>query len=482
MIQKSLKLNAFLNAFKTIATLFFPLVTFPYSSRILGPDYLGKVNFAQSFVSYFAIIAGLGISSYATREAAKIRDDREKLSAFVKEIFRINMVATFVAYGILGVSLFFVRKLYDYKAVIIICSTLILFTTIGINWLYQAVEDYFYITVRSLVFQVISVILLFTFVKSKDDYLMYAAINVISNVGSNLCNFIHSRKYLNFNVKIKLQYKKHLKPIFILFAAAITNSIFSAIDTTMLGFICDDTEVGVYSAGTKIVHMINGLFPAIIGVLFPRISYYFGNSDYESIYKLSSKTINVVFCLAVPIVIGLFLLAEPIIYILCGNQYLSAVLITKAMCPYILFSAIIAVFYGTILVAMSRENVQLILIAVSAVVNVLLNLLFIYKLAAVGAAIATVLAQSILMVLTLFYMKSFVIKIRFSKNLLQVLLSSIVMGIAVYFVRNLFSNLLLQIFLPFVAGVVVYAFMLFALRNRLFLETMGEIGKKLRKK
>ena len=195
MSQKSLKTNAFLNTLKTVLTLFFPLITFPYSSRVLGPENIGKVNFAQSVVSYFAIIASLGISTYATREAAKVRDDREKLSQISSEIFIINLISTVIAYVLLVASLIFVRKFDDYRLLIIICSTLIVFTTVGMGWLYQAVEDYLYITVRSLAFQIISVILLFTLVKSKDDYLWYASINIISNVGANILNFIHARKY-----------------------------------------------------------------------------------------------------------------------------------------------------------------------------------------------------------------------------------------------------------------------------------------------
>ena len=143
MTQKSLKKNAFFNTLKTVLTLFFPLITFPYSSRVLGPEAIGKVHFAQSIVSYFSILASLGISTYATREAAKVRDSKDELNTVSTEVFIINMVATLVSYALLALSVVFVKKFEDYRLLLAICSSLIIFTTIGMGWLYQAVEDYF---------------------------------------------------------------------------------------------------------------------------------------------------------------------------------------------------------------------------------------------------------------------------------------------------------------------------------------------------
>ncbi|WP_191017332.1 flippase [Treponema zioleckii] len=481
MAQKSLKVNAFLNTLKTVLTLFFPLITFPYSSRVLGPESIGKVNFAQSVVSYFAIIASLGISTYATREAAKVRDNKEKLSQISSEIFIINLISTVIAYVLLVASLIFVRKFDDYRLLIIICSTLIVFTTVGMGWLYQAVEDYLYITVRSLAFQIISVILLFTLVKSKEDYLWYASINIISNVGANILNFIHARKYIQFKTGTKLLLKRHLKPIFVLFATTIAGTIFASIDTTMLGFMSNDSEVGFYSAGMKIIHMINGIFPAMIIVIFPRVSYYFANNDRKSILLLSSKTVNCLLCFSLPVSVGLFLLMQPLVILFCGVKYIEAISISKIMCPYLVFSALGHFLGGTILVAHGKEKQQLYSMIAAGLLDVVLNVFFIRLYGAKGAALATLLSQ---IVLTLFYI---IALWNFTKELyvklatLQFSAAAIIMGISVYFVRNLFTNLLLQLFVPFVVGVLTYALMLVVLRNQFFLATTNDIFKKLRR-
>ena len=477
--QKSLKKNAFLNTLKTILTLFFPLITFPYSSRILGPDNLGKVNFAQSLVSYFAILASLGISTYATREAAKVRDDKEKLSQIATEIFLINLIATVISYILLAISLFFIKKFEDYRLLIIICSSLIIFTTIGMGWLYQAVEDYLYITVRSLVFQVISVILLFTLVKSKEDYLWYAAVNIISNVGANILNFVHSRKYIKFSKNYKLLLKRHLKPIFILFATTIAGSIFASIDTTMLGFMSNNAQVGFYSAGMKIIHMINGIFPAMIIVVFPRVSYYFANKDQNSINDLSAKTVNFLLCFSLPVAAGLFLLMKPLIILFCGQKYFDAISISQIMCPYLIFSALGHFFGGTILVAYGKEKQQLYSMILASLLDIVLNAIFIRLYAAKGAAFATLISQCSVSIFYIIILRNFVKSIFDLKSFIQFIIATIVMSAAVYFIRSLFDNLFLQLFISFFTGIVTYFLMLIILRNNFFLDNSKEILRKI---
>ena len=164
MAEKSLKKNAIFSFIKAFMNLAFPVITFPYASRILLPEGIGKVNFANSVVSYFIIIAGLGIGTYATREASKVRDDKSKLTKFSKEIFSINLISTAIAYILFFIAFIFIPKLNPYRTMLLICSTKILFTTIGLVWVFVANEDFKYITIRSLLFQILAIFYLFIFV------------------------------------------------------------------------------------------------------------------------------------------------------------------------------------------------------------------------------------------------------------------------------------------------------------------------------
>ena len=179
----NIKLNAILNVIKTISSILFPLITFPYASRILLPENIGKVNFASSYISYFTLIATLGITTYAIRECSIVRNDKKLLSQKASEIYSINLVTTIIAYILLVSSLFAFRFLDTYRTLIIIHSTVILCTTLGADWLNTAMEDFTYITIRTVLFQIISIMLMFVFVKTKEDYVRYAWIIIFSSSG-----------------------------------------------------------------------------------------------------------------------------------------------------------------------------------------------------------------------------------------------------------------------------------------------------------
>lgn len=215
-MKKSLSLNAVMSAAKTLMGILFPLITFPYASNVLQVENLGRVNFASSISGYFVLFAGLGISSYAVREGSKYVNDREKLSKFASEMFSINMISTLMTYAVLALVLLGSSKLRGYADLIVILSLQIFFTTIGTEWIFTIFEEYTYITLRSLLFQILSLAALFALVKTKDDYCIYAGITVFSAVGANLLNVFRVRRYCTIHWTTKIDWKTHLKPILVI--------------------------------------------------------------------------------------------------------------------------------------------------------------------------------------------------------------------------------------------------------------------------
>ena len=165
---KSLKKNAILNSIRNILRLIFPLITIPYVSRMLGVENVGKYSFAFSIISYFIILSKLGIETFAVREGSKYRDNKAKFNDFASEIFTINILSTLISYILLIICLFFLPQLSEYKLLIEILSLEILLTTLGCEWVYIINEDYTYITIRSIIFQTISLIMLLTFIKNQN--------------------------------------------------------------------------------------------------------------------------------------------------------------------------------------------------------------------------------------------------------------------------------------------------------------------------
>lgn len=178
--QKSLKVNFIMNAILTMSSFIFPLITFPYVSRILMPSGVGKVNFATSVINYFSMIAQLGIPTYGIRACARVRDDREKLTITAHELLFINIIMSIISYLGLFIALLVVPRLQSDRTLYIIVSFTIILTTIGMEWLYKALEQYTYITVRSLIFKAISVVAMLLLIHSKSDYVLYGAISIFA--------------------------------------------------------------------------------------------------------------------------------------------------------------------------------------------------------------------------------------------------------------------------------------------------------------
>lgn len=237
--MSSLKGNIVLNFINTLAGIIFPIITFPYAARVLMPEGIGTVNFLQSIINYIVLLTSLGIPMYAVREIARHRDNIPERNKASVEIILLSLILCL--FGYIGVWLIgrFVPQVNSDLAIFYILSLTILFTALGVNWFYQAVEDFKFITVRGLVFRTFAAAALFVFVKDSDDLILYAFVVVGSTVGNNIINFIHLRKYIRLGdiQWNNLDIWRHLKPALNIFVFNLITSIYLNLNTVMLGFV-----------------------------------------------------------------------------------------------------------------------------------------------------------------------------------------------------------------------------------------------------
>ena len=260
MVKKSMSVNAIANGLRTVLQVIFPLITYPYVSHILQVENMGKYSFSASIVSYVALFAGLGVETYAVREGAKYRDNKNDFRRFASEVFTINVFSTIVAYIALFVIVeFFSAKLHSYSSLIYTLSIGVIFTTLGCSWIYSIYEEYVYIAIRGIVFQIFSIVLLFTCVKTKEDLLKYAFISVVSSSGSNIVNILGLKRFGRPTLVWRFNLRNRLIPILILFANSLATTIYVNSDTTILGFLSSDYYVGIYSVSTKIYILVKQL-------------------------------------------------------------------------------------------------------------------------------------------------------------------------------------------------------------------------------
>lgn len=393
MKQKSLKTNVLMSFILTVANFLFPLITFSYVSRVLTPNGTGKVAFATSTLSYFAYIACLGIPAYGRRECSKKRDDKEELSKLVSEIFTIGLISTTISYVLLFTIVLIVPKFNSYLALFLIMGTSIILETIGIEWLYQGLEEYTYITIRSLIFKTISVLLTFLLIKDTGDYLWYGAITVFTTYGSYILNFINSREIVKIKIAPLHDLKKHWKPILVLFSSYISLTIYANFDTLMIGFISGDTEVGLYNAAVKIKGIILSFSSAVTTAIVPRMAYYIDRKQKADAVQLCEKSFRTSMLLALPVSVYVFAFTKEAVLFVCGSEFLDSVAALRVLIVCILPLMLTNLFGNQILIPDGKEKVYSQSVFIGMWINLILNVIMIPSMGAYGAAIGTLITE-----------------------------------------------------------------------------------------
>lgn len=397
--KPSITLNFIMNTLLSMSSFIFPLITFPYVSRILGADGNGKIQMAVSFVSYFMLISQLGIPTYGIKACAALRDDRQAFSRTVHELLTINVVMMAVSYAVFFVLLANIPRLREERILYIICSASVLLSTLGMEWVFKATEQYSYITIRSLVFKAIGVVAMFLLVHQKKDYLIYAAISVFASAGSALMNLTQIPKYVDIKPVGGYNVRQHLKPVIVLFAYTCATTIYTNLDSVMLGFMTTDADVGYYAVAIKLKNILVSVVTALGAVLLPRVSYYYKQGSMDAFWGIIQKSMNVIILLAAPLTVYCMVVAAPAIRFLAGDGYTESVVPMIWIMPTLLFIGMTYVMGIEVLIPMGKETLVLIASVVAAVVDVVINALLIPSMRSTGAAIGTLAAEAIVFVI-----------------------------------------------------------------------------------
>lgn len=222
---QSVQFNFVMNFILTLSSIIFPLVTFPYVSRILTPAGTGRVSFVTGVVANFVMLGMMGIPTYGIRACAKVRDDRDKLAKTVQEILIINSAAMALSLVLYLMAMMLVPQFAADRTLFIVNISVLVFNVLGVDWLYRALERYQYITMRSVAFKFIALVLMFLFVKQSDDYVIYGVILIFASVGSNVMNFLNLRKIIRFKRFEHLSFRPHMRPILNFFMMSIATTI-----------------------------------------------------------------------------------------------------------------------------------------------------------------------------------------------------------------------------------------------------------------
>ena len=479
-MNKVIVRNSIYNIIYKVFSVIFPLVTSSYVSRILLAEGVGKVAYAQSIVTYFVTLSSLGIPQYGIKAIAQSESSRDGQSKTFSELFIINLVSTVlwcaVYYTLINQMLYFA----DRRALFNTMGLLLILNIFNVDWFYQGIEKYGYIATRSMIVKLLSLISMFVFVRTSDDYINYGLILCIATAGNYLYNAANLRKYVGIRVK-GIDLARHLKPVLILLVSAVATEIYTMLDTVMIEHIHGEAYVGYYSNAVKVVRVIYTLVIAMVSTFYPQISIYLNEGDYSESNKLLSIGTKIILLFSVPLAMGAFVLSDSVVLILFGGDFYSSIATLRILSVLIcVFS--LAYFLGHIIL-MSTCNEKKILKATiaGAVFNFCANSLLIPPLKHNGAAIASVLAELIVTAILLYNGKKFFKLNIGSRFVFSVIASSAAMALAVAIVAATMEDVVLKMIVGTGIGILTYGIGLLIGKNEILMDLLSAIARRFRR-
>lgn len=479
--MKSLTKNFSIYMIKSLFAVLVPLVMVPYASRVLGPTGIGSVQYTQSWVSYFSLIAGLGISSYAIREGSKIRDDIVALGKFSTEMVGISIISTALSGILFALFLIFFKQIEEYRLLLVICGLSIFGTGLNTEWVCTIFEDYDYISKRSIAFQLIAVLILFIAVRKSSDVVAYAAVLIFPTIATTIVNAFYSKRNISWQIdKRTFSLAKHLKAIICIFGVSMASTIYLSLDSTMLGYIRGDESVGLYTAASRLTKSVLGLITASCTVFLPRLSYYAGKNQKEEFQDLVSRAMSILLLVAIPCAAGLFVLAKQTIVIFSGQGFIAAEVSMKILAINLIFSSIDGFLAWQVLIPMNKESVVLIATIIGSIADFIFNYMFIPIAGVSGAALATLLAEVCVCIITVGASVRIVCFDRVKKNLAQYICVSTLFLFIYRGMENLFSSVITTVLLMVLICASVYILLLLLLKNDMILWLIKKVHSTLK--
>lgn len=449
-----------------VSQVLFPLITFPYVSRVLLAEGVGRVNFAQSTLSLLSTLAMLGIPIYGIKACAKVRDDKVRLATTVKELLVINSFSMVVSYILLVICVLFIDKIRTDLILFAVMSMTIAFTVFGVEWFYQAIEQYDYITIRSVIVKALSVILMFIIVRNAGDVVQYGFIVVLGTVGSNILNIIRLHRFVSLKSAEKMNLRHHLKPILTLFAFSATTTFYTSLNTVMLGLLKSDAEVGFFSAADKIKGLGTQIVTIASSVLLPRSAYLLEQRRKDEFHSLIKSSLQFSLVISCPMIALCIINAHHLIMILSGSGFMPAIPVMQIEIIATMFIGLTNVIGVQLFIPMDREKYVFHSTLCGAIAGIILNSLLIPTLGASGAAISTVSAEATVLIVQLILLRKLRIKVIAPSELIKILTSTALASCVAYFASNLFSGIISSLVISCLTFGLVYLGLLLLSREK----------------
>lgn len=466
LIQKNFIYNNLLG----FTNLFIPILIFPYISRVLGPVGIGLVSFAVSLTAIFALIGSLGIPIYGIREIAKVKNNKRKLSKIFSELFFIQVVWVLITLFLYFIWLYFTETFKD-NDIIKYFSYIHIFGIVGMfSWFFQGIENYKFITIINFITKILMIILLIVLVKNQEQYWIYYTVIVVTTFIGTIISIFYALSFVKIKYR-NLNFKKHLKPILILFSTQLAIGIYINLDIVFLSYFSNNYEVGLYTPPSKLIKIILILVTSLGTVLIPKLSLYIRQGKLEESKEIITKSLRFVFLLSFPICILLFCLSSEIIYVFAGEQFGYSSILLLFLTPLIILIGLSNIFSFQILVPADKEKKLMKAVIIGAFISVVLNYILIPDFKSLGAALSILITELVITLITFYYARQ---EMRFNfplKNIIHYFLLSIFIIPMCYLLQFLLTGII-YLLISSIFSLFIYIIGLHIIKDKFFLQNI----------
>lgn len=473
MQKKSVTNNYIYNLIYQLIITLIPLFTTPYLTRVLGAKNLGIYSYTYSIVTIFFLLAALGINTYGQREIAYTQDDRKKRSTTFFELIIIRIFSTLISILLLLIiSLIETNYTIYYQ----IFSIYILANLFDITWLYQGMENFKDITKRNIIIKALYLVSIFLFIKSKNDLSTYILLFSLSTLITNISFWINLRKIVDIPKKQDLKLKKHIKPVISFFVPQIASLIYTVLDKTMLGMINPDIkQVSYYEQASYIVKTTLMLITTIGTVMISKISYAYKKNNHKEINNYLNEVINFVWLAGCALVFGICAIINNFVPWFYGSEYLSVIKIVYVMSPLIIIIGLNNVIGIQFLIPTKNQNKYIFAVTIGAIINFIFNLLLIPNLATIGATIASILAELIILLIELYFLKKIIPNFNILRNSFKYLFLGIIMFIITYLFGTILEKNIYGTIIQVLIGTLVYIGLLLITKDKFIYKYLNRL-------
>jgi O-antigen/teichoic acid export membrane protein len=482
MKQKSIKKNFIYNLILTSLNLIFPLITAPYVSKILGASNIGKVNYATALINWFILFAAFGVPRFGIREVAMNRDNKRQLSTVFWNLIIVQLIFSMISIAIYLALIFTISSFSDDIYLYLVMIFMIILNIFSIDWFYQGIEEYGYITLRNIIFKIISLVMIFTMIKNRNDYIFYALVNVFGLSFNNILNYIHAKKYIDKDI-YGISIFKYIKKLKVFFYTTLVISIYTTLDQTLIGIFSKKQDLAFYVRSNTAIGIGVNITNSIITVITPRASYLV-EKNHRSYKELMSNSLNYIYLLAFPCVVGLGLLSKDIMLLLGGEEFIPASYSLKIDCVLVLITSMGTWQIQQILIPNRYENLAFKIQCMAAVLSIVLNFIFIPKFSYIAAASSWVIVEVFLVVFEgiIINRKYKIINIKYiTKSAIKYFVAALIMGLFVIAIKLKIKYYITVLLVSLMISPVIYFTVILIEKDQIVLNLVRQVIAKMKR-